>query len=82
MDGMESIMLSEISQMVKDKHRMMSLITELNEQNKQTRKIDPEAWKQGTNGQGPEGRGEVRRGRVYQGRPTCSPHATCSPGWL
>ena len=41
---LESIMPSEISQAVKDKYHMISA----NEQNKQMSKIEPEAWKEGT----------------------------------
>ena len=44
---MESIMLSEISQAVKDKYHMISPIsgTESTKQNKQVSKIEPETWK-------------------------------------
>ena len=41
---LENIMPSEISQAVKDKYHMISA----NEQNKQMSKIEPEAWKEGT----------------------------------
>ena len=44
---LESIMLSEISQSVKDKYHMISLIEEYNEQNKLMSKTEPETWKQG-----------------------------------
>ena len=46
---LESIMLSEISQAVKDKYLMISLISGLNKQNKQISKIEPEIWKYRTN---------------------------------
>ena len=39
---LESIMLSEISQSVKDKYHMISLIEEYNEQNKLMSKTEPE----------------------------------------
>ena len=39
---LESIMLSEVSQAVKDKYHMISPI---NQQNKQMSKIEPETWK-------------------------------------
>ena len=41
----ESTMLSEISQAVKDKCHMMSPISGTNQQNKQMSKIEPETWK-------------------------------------
>ena len=41
-------MLSEISQSVKDKYHMISLIEEYNEQNKLMSKTEPETWKQRT----------------------------------
>ena len=44
---LETVMLSEISQPVKDKYHMISPIKESNEQNKLTSKIEPEAWKHG-----------------------------------
>ena len=40
---LENIMLSEISQLVKDKYHMISLIEESNEQNKLVSKMEPEA---------------------------------------
>ena len=42
--GLESIMLSEISQVVKDKYHMISAICGT-ESTKQVRKIEPETWK-------------------------------------
>ena len=39
---LESIMLSEISQVVKDKYHMMSLIRGTKQQNQQVSKIEPE----------------------------------------
>ena len=45
---LENIMLSEISQVVKDKYHMTSLITGIYKQNKLMRKIEPETWKHGT----------------------------------
>ena len=42
---LETIMLSEISQSVKDKYHMISLIRG---QNKLMSKIEPETWKHGT----------------------------------
>ena len=45
---LESIMVSEICQEAKDKYHMISPIREPNEKNKQRSKIEPEAWKQGT----------------------------------
>ena len=45
---LETIMLSEISQSVKDKYHMTSLVRRINEQNKLMSKIEPEAWKHGT----------------------------------
>ena len=41
--GLESMMLSEISQLVKDKYHMISLIEESNEQNTLVSKMEPEA---------------------------------------
>ena len=43
----ENIMLSEISQSVKDKYHIVPLILESNEQNKLTSKIE-QSWKHGT----------------------------------
>ena len=40
-------MLNEISQSVKDKHHMISQ-EDSNEQNKPQTKIEPQAWKHGT----------------------------------
>ena len=40
---LENIMLSEISQLVKDKYHMISLIEESNEQNTLVSKMEPEA---------------------------------------
>ena len=42
---LESIMLSEISQAVKNKYHMISPIVEPNQQNKQASKIEPETFK-------------------------------------
>ena len=42
---LESIMLSEISQAVKDKYHMISPIRATNQQNKQVSKTEPETWK-------------------------------------
>ena len=44
---LETIMLSEISQSVKDKYHIVPLILESNEQNKLTSKIE-QSWKHGT----------------------------------
>ena len=63
---LENIMLSEISQSVKDKYHMISLIKESNEQNKLTSKTETETWKHGTDSsQRGGGRGKMmgRRGR-------------------
>ena len=47
---LDSIMLSDISQMVKDKCQMISPISGWqNQQNQQISKIEPETWKQRTN---------------------------------
>ena len=46
MGGTGTIILSEISQSVKDKYRMASLTTNI--MSKLTRKIEPEKWKHGT----------------------------------
>ena len=46
---LESIMLNEIVQSVKDKCLMISLISGLNKHNKQISKIEPEIWKYRTN---------------------------------
>ena len=45
---LEIIMLSEISQSEKDKHHMISLYLESNEQNKLMNNIETEAWIHGT----------------------------------
>ena len=45
---LESIMLSEICQVVKDKYHMISPISGINEQNKLMNKTEPQAWKHGT----------------------------------
>ena len=45
---LESIMLSGISQAVKDKYHMILLIRGTHEQNKLMSKIEPEIWKHGT----------------------------------
>ena len=46
---LESIMLIEISQLVKDKYHMISPIRAIyNEQNKLMSQIEPEAWNHGT----------------------------------
>ena len=43
---LESIMLSEKSQVVEDKYHMTSpIVEEPNQQNKQISKIEPETWK-------------------------------------
>ena len=42
---LESIMLSEVSQVVKDKYHMISPISGTNQQNKKVSKIEPETWK-------------------------------------
>ena len=42
---LESIILSAISQVVKDKYHMISPIMKPNEQNKQVSKIELETWK-------------------------------------
>ena len=45
---LEIIVLSEISQLEKDKYQIISLIVESDEQNKLTNKIKIEAWIHGT----------------------------------
>ena len=47
---LDSIMLSQISQVMKDKYHMISPIrkNKPNQQNKQVSKIEPQAWRQGT----------------------------------
>ena len=45
---LESIMLNGISQVVKDKYHMISIKQESNEQNKLRNKMEPQAWKHGT----------------------------------
>ena len=47
--ALESIMLSEISQAVKDKYHMISPISVTNQHNKQASKIEPETLKLRTN---------------------------------
>ena len=42
---LESIVLSEISQEVKDKYHVISPYVESNQQNKQMSKIEQETWK-------------------------------------
>ena len=42
---LESIMLNEISQVVKDKYNVISPRIEPNQQNKQMSKTEPETWK-------------------------------------
>ena len=44
---LETIMLSEISQTVKDKYHMILLIRGTHEQKKLMSKIEPEIWKHG-----------------------------------
>ena len=44
---LESIMLSEICQVVKDKYHMISPISGINEQNKLMNKTEPQAWTHG-----------------------------------
>ena len=63
---LESIILSEINQVTEDKYHMISLIP--SEQNKQMSKIEPEAWKQGTNWLVTERMGEEhKRGKQGKG---------------
>ena len=56
---LETIMLSEISQAVKDKCHMISPVMESNEQNKLMSKTEPEAQKEGTDRHLHEGRREL-----------------------
>ena len=46
---------------------MISLISGSNQQNKQMNKLEPEAWKHGTDRQWPEGRGEDNGGKKWKG---------------
>ena len=45
---LESIMQSEINQLMEDKYHMILPIREPSEQNELTSTIEPEAWKHGT----------------------------------
>ena len=48
MDGTGEYYLGETNQSVKDKYHIISPIRGINEQNKLMNKIEPQAWKHGT----------------------------------